>query len=308
MLDSYPITLDGVTFAWNGITELTSEDETSLIATNLDGWLGAPSRKTVHTERPGADGVFRGDAYRGARVIQLDGNYYAPDGPRLRTLERKLAAICSDPRKLYPLVVADELNPLTSYVELAGDVKLAPLSSDRGVFSLSLIAPDPRRFGPWTTASVGAFSGGTGGVVSAAPGVVSTAPGVDAGTAPTPTTITVANPSTGPALLVVQFTGPVTNPSVLKTGDGSQVLFSGSLNSGEDLWVNLSTQPAHEVPGMPSETYLHGRSLYGPGGYAGGGGLTVVNGKWPTLLAGETATFLISGGAPGSVHMRPTYW
>lgn len=307
MLESYPITLDGLTFAWNGITELPDADDNSLIVTGMDGWSGAPARRTVSTDRPGADGAFRGDAYRGVRTIGLDGEYFSRDGLRLRTLERQLAGICADPTRLYPLTVTDELNPLTAYVELAGEVKL-DARGFRGVFSLALSAPDPRRFGPWTTSTLPVAVPGSGGVVASAPGAVATAPGLASGTAPTPTTVTVANSGTGPAQLVAQFDGPVTSPSILKTSTGEQVALGGSIPAGQSLWINLSAQYAHEVPGQAAGSYMYGRSVFGPGGYAGGGGLTVVNGSWPALAPGEVATFLLLGGSSGALHMRPTFW
>lgn len=305
--ESHPITLDGFTFAGYGTTEIPSADLTSLICTGLDGWAGAPARRTAHTDRPGADGAFRGDAYRGVRTISLDGMYYAQSYLDLRRLERRLAGICADPTRLYPLTVADEVSPLTAYVELAGEVKLAG-KGRRGVLSLALAAPDPRRFGPWVTSNLPTPVAGSGGVDSTSPGVVSTAPGVVSGTAPTPTTVTIANFGTGPAQLVAQFDGPATSPSILKTSTGDQVILGGSIPAGQPLWINLSAQHAHDVPGQTAGSYMYGRSVFGPGGYAGGGGLTVVNGVWPTLAAGEVATFLLTGGSSGALHMRPTFW
>lgn len=308
MLESYPITLDGCTFAWNGITELLDADSNSLICTKLDGWFGAPARRLAQVDRPKADGSFDGDAYRGPRTITFEGQYFAMDPLRFRTLERALAGICADPKRRYPLVVADELGPLTAYVRHAGEVKLSPVSDVNGILSMSLTAPDPLRQGPWSSYAIPAAAPGTGGVVSTSPGVVSSSPGVNAGTAPSPTTITITNPGNAPAILVAQFDGPATSPSIVRASDGAQAQLGATLLAGDSLLVNLSAQYAHDVPGMTAGTFLYGRSVFGPGGYAGGGGLTVTNGVWPTIGPGETATFVITGGGPGQVHMRPTYW
>lgn len=308
MLDSLPITLDGLTFAWGGITELLDSEDNSLIVTSVDGWMGAPARRTAHTERPGADGAFRGDAFRGTRGVTIEGRYYAQDVTRLRLLERRLASLCADPRRLYPLTVQDHSGPLTAYVELSGEIKVAPVKPWYGEFSISLLAPDPRRFGTWMSGSVGVPDAGSGGVIATGSGAIATGSGLAAGISPTPTAVTLTDPGTTGSLLVAQFTGPATNPSITKGSDGTQVTLRGNLGAGESIWINLAPQQAHEVPGMPTDTFLHGRSVFGPGGYAGGGGLTVVNGAWPAIRPGETANFLFLGGGPGSLHLRPSYW
>ncbi|MER5671164.1 hypothetical protein [Pseudonocardia alni] len=308
MFESYRIMLDGFTWAWNGETEFPDDEGTSLICTGLDGWHGPPARRSQLTDRPGADGAFRGEAYRGSRTIALEGKHFAADGRRLRTLERRLAGICADPARLYPLRVEDELNPLTAYVELSGEVKVAPTNYDTGVVSLSLTAPDPTRFGDWITSTIPAPTEGVGGVVSDSPGVDASGDGVLAGTAPSPTSITVTNPGSAPAVVVVEIKGPSSSPSVFVTDTGAQLNLAATLYDGESMFINCSTQYAHEVPGQALGTYMFGRSLFGPGGYSGGAGLTVVNGVWPVLPPGGTATFLITGGGPSAVHVRPTYW
>jgi hypothetical protein len=311
--ESFPITLDGFTFAHGGITELPDAGGDSLVCTKLEGWEGAPGRKLVQTERPGADGVFDGDAYRGARTLTLEATAYSGTQPGLRALLRRLAAICADPRAHYRFTVTDPAGTLSAYVKASGEVKTEPISSlatnlHRGIVSLGLSAPDPLRMADWVSTAVPPFTPGAGGIV-ATTGVVSTAPGILAGTAPAPTTVTVTNPGTAPAILVAEFDGPTSAPAVVRTDNGAEVRVPGAvLNAGESFYVNLSHHYAHDVPGQPAGSFMYGRSAYGPSGYAGGGGLTVVNGVWPELGPGETATFLFTGGGAGTLHVRPTYW
>ena len=308
MFQSYPITLDGLTMAWGGITEFYDGDGNSIVCMKLDGWQGAPARRLVQTDRPGADGAFDGDAYRGVRTIGVEGRFFAQTEVGRTVLERRIAAICADPTRYYAFTIGDAVNPLTAYVRLAGEVKAVPTSKIRGELSLSLTAPNPLRQGVWDSYSIPLATPGVGGVVSTSPGVVSTSPGVVAGTAGSPTSIAVTNSGTAPALIVAEFQGPSTNPSIIRTSDGAQVQATTVLGASDSLRVNLSAAYAHDVPGMPAGSFMYGRSVYGPGGYAGGGGLTVTNGVWPVLGPGETSTFVITGGGPGVIHVRPMYW
>jgi len=312
--ESHPTTLDGFTFAAYGTTEILDERGNSLVVEKLEGWEGAPARRTQHTDRPGADGSFRGDAFRGPKSLSLEAKWLSPNVTELRTLSRRLAAICPDPRRLYPLTVADELSPLTAYVETTGDVKIdttVTLNPPRfeGILSVGLVAANPLRQGPWQSSQIPAFTPGSGGIVATSPGIVSTAPGIVAGTAPAPTSITLTNTGSAPAIIVAQFDGPSSSPGIVRTDGAGEVRAVGAtLEAGQSMWVNLSHHHAHDVPGQPAGSFMYGRSVYGPSGYAGGGGLTITNGVWPALAPGETATFLITGGGPGSVHLRPMYW
>ena len=311
MFQSYPITLDGLTMAWGGITEFYDDDSNSIVCMKLDGWQGAPARRLVQTDRPGADGAFDGDAYRGVRTIGVEGRFFAQTEVGRTVLERRITAICADPTRYYAFTVADAVNPLTAYVRLAGEVKAVPTSKIRGELSLSLTAPNPLRQGAWTTSLAPTGSLGTGGIAAGSAavttGIVSTEPGIASGTPDILPAVTVTNTGSAPAILVAEFVGG-TDPALVRLSDGSTVSINTTLAPSDSLFLNLSPHYAHDVPGQAAGTFMYGRSVYGPGGYAGAGGVTVYNGSWPVLNPGEQQQFLFTGGGFGKVHVRPMYW
>jgi len=118
----------------------------------------------------------------------------------------------------------------------------APLIKPRGersnAFSISLIAEDPRKFGPALTAST-ALPSSTGGFTFPATFPLT----VNATTASGSVSLTNAGDIAGPVTL--RIAGPVSAPAVLHTGpDGRRTLFAMNvvLGAGEYLDVDMEAQ------------------------------------------------------------------
>src|SRR5215472_6612204 len=158
----------GCQFLIGGITINGSTDANGCdwLLTKETGWFGSPAIKTARVDKPAARGVFRGNEFRGGRVMTLEGNLGAPTVTALRNACRTLLGICPDPHLQYPLTVIEESGlSLYANVVLDGEILITPVSALSVDFSIQLVAPDPRK---WNTTgktfTVLLASGGSGGV------------------------------------------------------------------------------------------------------------------------------------------------
>lgn len=304
------VTLDGVTLG--GLFEpdpYVDEDGVEWVLTALNGWWGSPGTRTKRTDRITAPGAFRAAAYKGVRTIELGGVLTSDthDGYLVRRAARQLAAICSDPADLYPLVVHDEVSKQCAYVELDGDV-LTELRDNLAWsmrFSVQLAASDPRKFNEdWTTSAAPFVVEGFDGIATAGLGIISDAPGIATGTSPTPAIATTYGQGTAENPQVLQVNGPAENFTITNTSGGSSFGFRGQVGDQESLYINLDSLPAYGVPGSAKPIPGHGALI----GRTNARAAMSVRGGWPVLLPGSLASYLISGslgyGSALIVHSR----
>lgn len=136
--------IDGFTFPGRETTDERGRSWTILLD-GEDGWLGSPAPRTKRTERPNAHGTFRSIAYRGERIFKLEGEVWCPDDETREDTERELAALCSDPGKLYPFRRKALKYDLISQVELddAPLIRMKP-GAYALEYSFQFASPDPR--------------------------------------------------------------------------------------------------------------------------------------------------------------------
>lgn len=282
------------------------------ILETVTGWFGTPGPALKETARPVAPGVHRAAAYKGARTVVLTvvATHTAQQDAPMRAAEQQVAALCSDPSQLYPLVIEDALGKLQAYVELAGEI--LPTFRD-GMpwstrWSIPVSAVDPRRVTPsWTVTTAPASSVGYGGIDSTGTGIDSTGLGIDSGIAPVPPLATVLGGGTTNNPLVFAVTGPGSGFVITSTATGATLTYGGTLGPTDTVYINTDTQPAYDVPGAPGP--IPGRGvLLGAGNVRSA--LTVLGG-WPTLPPGAARGYLVSGslgaGAGLSVYTRGAY-
>jgi hypothetical protein len=302
------ILLDGITFHFDDYREIFDEDGISWIATEITGFRGAPASRVKHTDRPGTFGSFRNDNFKSTREVTIGGTIGAGNTSSLRIAEEKLAGICADPTKLYEVRYQDDAVIRYLYVEPNGSFDIKPRTWNTSVWeSIPLIAPDPRKFGSWTSVESPTPVAGTSGVNSGSTGVSSAGSGVNSGTDSTYPSVNVSNPGSAPGSLVVEFIGPATNPMFMNAGTGVSVQLRAVLLDGESRFVNVTPHFAYSVPGMPLDSYIEGRSIWSAGTYMSGSILSVANGNYPDFPAGENTNYIFVNGQ-GNVHARPAYW
>lgn len=119
----------------------------------LDGWWDAPASSGQVTQKVNDHGAFLGPAYYGPRVVQaearIDGFSPADSMALARSIAKQLQV-----GALTTLSVEDEEGILTADVRQEGDPILVR-SGNRVILSLSMLAPDPRRYGPTQQLSTG---------------------------------------------------------------------------------------------------------------------------------------------------------
>lgn len=227
----------GSQFNVGGITINGDTDDNGCdwILTKESGWFGSPAIKTARVDKPAARGVFRGNEYRGGRVMTLEGTLSAPDVNTLRNAQRQVAGICPDPRLLYPLTVTEESGmALVAMVSLDGELIMTPISALSVDFSIQLVAPDPRKVSTSAqTQVVRLASAGVGGVA------YPVRYPVPYGTPGNTGAVLLTNAGTAEADPVMTFTGPLTSPSVTRNDTGDVVTYNGTLAAVDTLVVDF---------------------------------------------------------------------
>jgi len=126
------------------------EPDAGLVWTGLDGWFGLPDVRGTADAIPGGHGRFRRrNLLRDSRVITLTGHIYTRSNRDLHeVLERLTAALAVGAG---PMKVATPGGTWERWVEID---TFTP-SPDRGrrwtKFTVDMLAPDPRRYGPLQT-------------------------------------------------------------------------------------------------------------------------------------------------------------
>jgi len=166
------LTIGSLVFSSDPATPLgISED-------SLQGWFSAPPVKTQPDDRANGDGTFGvSNFYRSARPITFSG-FYAGSGNEGADflIARQVAAIFASGIP-GTIMVTDPAGPLSSGVMPISDAALvSPMVDGMFDYTVSLLAPDPVRYGPTSTVSTGLptsgggleynlYSGGSGGAL-----------------------------------------------------------------------------------------------------------------------------------------------
>ena len=274
--------LDGISLGYH-YKQVLDEDGTEWILTNFTGWWDGPPVRTNRTDRPSGSGSFRGPAYRGARVITIEGTMTARDEDSLQRARDRITGWCANQRELHPLQV-DEINGARFVdVELDDQPITKPRTPWSDTFSLQVAAPDPRKYGPWESTSTGMAQPGIGGVDASDPGASATEPGLSAGEPASTGVARVFNSGTADSSPLLTVQGPVVRPVIREVDTGTSLSYSGTLAAGEFLVINTGPFAAKGYPG------------YQPllGGTANRRNLLTRDGPWPLIPAGGTAGFAL---------------
>lgn len=128
----------------------------------LDAWYAFPGAESKIAKRPNSHGAFGlGQIFaKEARPI-VSGQYYGADAASALVARQRLAALFSDGRSV-TMRVTDELGATTRTVWLLEASTSFRYDFAHFPFDLSLVAPDPRRYGATVADSEGMPSAGSG--------------------------------------------------------------------------------------------------------------------------------------------------
>lgn len=290
------VTLDGLTLLFR--TEGGPVDVDSVgvewLLTKFDGWPGIPAPRTVRTDRPGHAGSFRAAAYRGPRIVTMEWVATAPDIPTMRAAEAQVAAVCSDPARLYEMVVTESGFSRSVMVELDDAILTAPRTWCSSTFSARVAAPDPRKHDTAWQSPIGTMgTAPVGGSDFAAPGVSVASPGLDFGTPGQPSAVSVTNAGSAVARPLFAITGPVTQPQIVDVTNGTTIIYTGTLGPTDVLTINTDEFPVQGFPGHG--VYLNSTNNQRPA-------LLTPNG-WPSVAPKATVTYNLRATAYSAASM-----
>lgn len=202
----------------------------------LEGWWDAPASSGTVTQKVNDHGAFLGPAYYGPRIIsceaRIDGWSPGDSLAVARSIANQL-----DVNILTRLSVTDDdLGTLTADVRQEGDPILVR-QGNRMVLSLSMLAPDPRRYGPLVEALTG-LPVQTGGFM-----LPVTLPIVTGGTSTTGT-LTVNNLGDMDTPLTFVVRGPLPAGATITDEQGRQLRISDPVDAGRLLYINTATRTA----------------------------------------------------------------
>jgi hypothetical protein len=203
------------------------------VLTGITGWFDSPGPRSEPLERPGADGDYDGEPTLDARTVTVEGAIVAPDRVSLQVAMDRVAAVLTGSQRYDTLTVDESARGLSrqASVRLGGQTLVARTGPVSASLSLSLFAPDPRRYSSELhSETVSRFQPGGGFTFPASFPISFGANGSDG-------TASVSNAGTTATWPVLRFTGPTTNPYATLVGGGT-VAAAITLAAGQELVVD----------------------------------------------------------------------
>lgn len=233
---AYPLySLDG----WQG--NITDDFGVDWVITSEDGWSSPPDAQVTLGARPSGDGADDAPTYEAARTITLTGTAIAPNWTAQNAAKDRLNAVAYRSRGLYTLTVDENHLTRMALVRRSGAQKIADAPGNAFDFSLSLVAPDPRK---WSVGETTATVDMPNIVTPVGRTYPRTYPlSYPAGGQSSPTII-ATNLGNRDSYAVVTFTGGVDQPGVVAADTGAIVQFDLSLGATDTLTVDLGNQTA----------------------------------------------------------------
>lgn len=182
----------------------------------LDGW-DSPDFEDATTNRSGGDGLWDSESWYGGRTITLGGTLTAPTYADREAAEYRLRQAV--PRNRLVTLVMAETTPKSVDARRSGRLMVRPLSDMISEYSISLLAPDPRKYG--TAAVAGTISAAVSGGGLAPPWTPPIT--IPASGASWQTTLTNAGIYDSPPVITIR--GPGSGISILNYTTSQAIVF-----------------------------------------------------------------------------------
>lgn len=115
-----------------------------MVVTGLEGWWDSPEPKGQSVEKVGREGDFLLPQSYHSRVIELRGNVHAPNHDAMHAIGEHLTAMLRRPGRLE---VSGHGSWQWAVVQRGSKARFTPVTDTLAVFSWTLNAPDPRKYG-----------------------------------------------------------------------------------------------------------------------------------------------------------------
>lgn len=240
---------------WNleGITlNAVDDDGVEWIVDKDEGWDTAPGPRLSMTDKPAGDGSYDGRSWLEPRTVVLSGRIIAPTRTLIDQALRTLAGIGIDGGRS-TLTVTEPDRTLTAEVRLATRTDVQRRTTTSAVFQLSLIAPDPRKYGADRDVTTGLATAASGGVLwngtAGATGVEWNGPAGATGVrwqsgSGTSGIVTVTNDGNTVAPLTLTFTAGssgLVDPAVTDVAGNAVISYGGTIPAGSTLVIDTDS-------------------------------------------------------------------
>lgn len=281
------LTVDGLTFSTDG---WVSPSGYTLWLDDIKGWDDGPSVRRERTDRMNAHGEFSERAYRGARLVTIEGDATCPSEEVAALAKQELAAILADGLDGVLEVTDTATVDMSIGAGLFSDPKIGMKNDTTITYQLQFHCPRPRKYG----AAVYAVTG-----VATAGGALDYPLGdpLDYGAAGDPGTVTLTNAGTADTAPTFTVAAGTTDMplgfSITHVQSGRQLVYSDAVLIGQT--VRLDT--------ADGSVLLEG--------YADRSGKLTVR-EWTRLARKTAGTWLFEAtGATGALmtaEVRPAWW
>lgn len=249
----------------------------------LEAWYALPAVEAKMSKRPNAHGAYGlGKIFAKEHRPILNGQFYGVDAADALAARNRLNALFADGSSI-TMRVTDALGPTTREVWLLEASTSFRYDFSHFPFDLSLVAPDPRRYGPVTSSASGLPSPGSGLVWN-----LGTAPSglfFDWGTPGATGRVSFTNTGSATSYPRIEVGGAGTLPGgfrVTEVETGRELTLERAVNEGEVIVLNSRTKRATLSSGDVT-AFLSSRD-------------------WFSVPAGETRQYQVTplGGATGA--------
>lgn len=198
--------------------------------TDLSGWDSADLQEQAEA-KTGADGAFDALNYYGARIAEVTGLIVAPDAAALEAAKYRLAQAVP-PRRLVVLRL-NETTPKYVMARRSGRLLTGDQTDNTADFDVSMLAPDPRKYGvDPVSASMAAPLPAAGLAPPWTPPVL--LPARDAGAS----TVTVTNAGTYETQPIIRIAGPGSGIRIANLTTGLALAYDLTLATTDYLLID----------------------------------------------------------------------
>jgi hypothetical protein len=157
------------------------------------------------------------------------------------------------------------------------------------VFVVDMVAPDPRKYGDWTSVSTPAASPGGGLVFD----LFTSGTGLDFGPSGNPGTVTLTNPGTADTAPVFKVTGYAPGFTITEVASGARLIYSQTVPAGQSITLDANDGSVLLEGYADRSAYLTRR-------------------EWSRIEGRSSATYLFeslgNSGASMTVGVNPAWW